>query len=103
MKKKLFLLALIIVMIFTMSSCGSNSDSKVEYNIENDILSIKAMFSCVDKNTLVETFNENIIEDDTLQMHGTFAGIEGTYEFEFYEEGDNDIHGAGEIYSITFC
>ena len=100
MKKKVFSVLLVLMIIFSLCACGESN--KVEYDIESEINYIKDIFSCVDIETLAEKYSEEITSYDDLTFDGTFAGIEGTYEIELYEEGDNELSEAGEIYTVTF-
>ena len=98
--RKIFSFLVALIMMFSVCSCSKTAT--VSYDIESEIENIKSIFTCVTIDNLMEVYSEEITSLDDLEFDGTFAGIDGTYEIELYEEGDNDIHEAGEIYSITF-
>lgn len=98
--KKIISVLIVFIMVFFVCSCSKTATAS--YDIENDIANIKSIFACVDIETLAEKYSEEITSYDDLTFEGTFAGINGIYEIELYEEGDNELSEAGEIYSVNF-
>lgn len=98
--KKLITVILILTLVFAI--CGCEKSGSVSYDIESDINYVKDMFKCVDIETLTKNFSKEIKSPENLEFEGTFACIDGTYEIRLYEEGDNAMHEAGEIYQIRF-
>lgn len=106
--KKVISVFLIITMLLGTVGCGSdNTDAGeknneiITYDIENDINTIKNIFACVNVEKLAETYAEEITGYDDLTINGTFAGINGTYDIELYEENEDGFE-TGNIYAVRF-
>lgn len=83
------------------SSIIESTAADEEFDIENDIAFVKEVFSKVNFETVIEEYNAKIVDNETVQINGSFANVDGIYEIEFYGE-NNDGFEPSNMYAIRF-